>query len=993
MLQIFVYWIILKVMEAFVLLFTLSFPVFYIWGIVSFLRSVFRKTDSDDEAKNSTNADYSLVEQLKQLRAVYPEATTVDALINALSPPPQNLVVPKPLTSVSSSVALPDQTQTPTVVTPVAVSPATISEDTISGRSQSNRDWWSSWYEDNSINLLLYIGAFLVVASAVTFISLTWDTVGGLIKALILSAGCVGFFATGFLSLSNPRIKQAAYTFIGIGALLIPLTGIGWHLFVLAPTGVTPALSWLVTSLFAILVYVYLAKTLQVGWYVYAGTLSVFSLALSFVRINSLADSYYVLAAMFSCFLYMAGSLVLRRLPSDQYRLFDIPLSYTAEILMPLSLVFGLISVTAENMLFSFDTSLALILATLYYMLTYYAKRSSLYFAVCSVLWLVFVLVFTQWLKVPQVYQYFIFFAQGAVLIVATELLERYGLHEESQYSLLLGYLASGGAFLSAPISLTIQQMTLLGGLLTGLIAYQQRSFLSQGYMITNVSLPLAYLLIVSFITENNSLYPLIFGVSLSMFYAGAYSYFKKAAYSYICSLVSLFSIYLFTQYFSFSLLQSMYLFCVAGLLLLVVSHLARMKHCVEEWIFHGWLSVIILLALWLLTYMGVFTLADSLLLFCIQTILLIYSSYVLRQIYVIGLPVFTLAYLIYFYGTRIGAWSSNVFGLVYLMAGTGMWGVALFLHNHKKVLYTGLISGAFYCLIGLWHSFSSEGSLVTALSFLTVLLFATAVVLKSREWFIGFLFVSLWFVYTLLGLLNINAAYYPFLFILIAYGWYGLHYVQQGSLFEEELRYGALILNGVAPLVYGFSLFESSQYNNVEMQRVLTMYTATILFVIDGYLKKSDASGYIGSAYGLFAYFASIRFLNISESQFYTLALGLYFTGIGYHREQYRQDTQNSQAFYLIGMCFILLPTFTQMWGLSGIIHALLMVVYGLGYVAFGISRQQDTFKKIGFSAIALGVFSQFYGVLTSNLYLTLAMIGIGILALAVWLANNRKE
>src|SRR3989344_8626287 len=38
--------------------------------------------------------------------------------------------------------------------------------ETIKEKDEKVSDWWSNWYTENSINLLLYVGAFLILASA-----------------------------------------------------------------------------------------------------------------------------------------------------------------------------------------------------------------------------------------------------------------------------------------------------------------------------------------------------------------------------------------------------------------------------------------------------------------------------------------------------------------------------------------------------------------------------------------------------------------------------------------------------------------------------------------------------------------------------------------------------------------------------------------------------------------------------------------------------------
>jgi hypothetical protein len=80
--------------------------------------------------------------------------------------------------------------------------------------------------------LMLYLGAFLVVAAGIVYASYNWADLGSWQKLGLLGAATVAFGITGWVLLGNERVRQAAETFVAISALLVPANAIaGWTVF------------------------------------------------------------------------------------------------------------------------------------------------------------------------------------------------------------------------------------------------------------------------------------------------------------------------------------------------------------------------------------------------------------------------------------------------------------------------------------------------------------------------------------------------------------------------------------------------------------------------------------------------------------------------------------------------------------------------------------------------------------------------------------------
>lgn len=150
----------------------LSIPIFYIFGLVSFLRQVVTKTEEQGEAKSNyikkdqTASDLALFKliKLEQLAQSQPELTLEQAL--------------KGLNTTNSGSNQPGsfyQTRAQIEIKPGL----------------------KNWYTDNSINLLLYLGAFLIVSASLIFVGFQWGFYTGFIKSILVTVFCFVWLIAG----------------------------------------------------------------------------------------------------------------------------------------------------------------------------------------------------------------------------------------------------------------------------------------------------------------------------------------------------------------------------------------------------------------------------------------------------------------------------------------------------------------------------------------------------------------------------------------------------------------------------------------------------------------------------------------------------------------------------------------------------------------------------------------------------------------------------
>ena len=116
-----------------------------------------------------------------------------------------------------------------------------------------------SWLTEQAPNILLYLGAFLVVMAALVFVGTSPEAISGVGRMAMLASFTAAFLAVGWLCYRIPRVRIAGYTFLAVGALLVPLNFAAAYTFVLKDEGIAGDVVWLWASVYSTLFYILLA--------------------------------------------------------------------------------------------------------------------------------------------------------------------------------------------------------------------------------------------------------------------------------------------------------------------------------------------------------------------------------------------------------------------------------------------------------------------------------------------------------------------------------------------------------------------------------------------------------------------------------------------------------------------------------------------------------------------------------------------------------------
>src|SRR3989344_5428725 len=142
----------------------LSLPIFTLYGFISFLKLFF--------GGSTPNQNQLLSEFIADLELIREKKTTVANLLAKY----KSRVVGAPIQPAPPIEVQPQTSQ----LTPAPVIPTpTVAETDKTSIGEDVENWWENWYQDNNINLLLYIGSFLIVSSAAIFVGFNWESFTG----------------------------------------------------------------------------------------------------------------------------------------------------------------------------------------------------------------------------------------------------------------------------------------------------------------------------------------------------------------------------------------------------------------------------------------------------------------------------------------------------------------------------------------------------------------------------------------------------------------------------------------------------------------------------------------------------------------------------------------------------------------------------------------------------------------------------------------------
>lgn len=275
---------------------------------------------TDEYQRGVTDGRAALRQEIEELRTdgvVSPQK--LDELLGVTPSDDEELAIPLPSDA---------QKVHPTTFAATAV-PARVVADDIAPPSEELLAAEKARRTVRNLNIMLYVGSFLIVAATALFVNLTMPAAVRLGSMIVVT---LAFYVTGLvLHEKSTRLRSAATAFTGTGLAIIPFLGFAFHLL----GGVSAEMAWFLTSLLGLVAYGVAALRLQSEFISYAMMAFMLSLALSAVSTIGLAALWYFVVIIGVSLLC---NLALLLYPKAVPRVVRKPLEHTGLIVTPVAL-------------------------------------------------------------------------------------------------------------------------------------------------------------------------------------------------------------------------------------------------------------------------------------------------------------------------------------------------------------------------------------------------------------------------------------------------------------------------------------------------------------------------------------------------------------------------------------------------------------------------------------------------------------------------------
>ncbi len=218
-----------------------------------------------------------------------------------------------------------------------------------------------------NLNILLYVGSFLIVSATALFVTLTMPPLVRLLSMIFIT---LVFYISGLLlHQMSVRLRSAGVAFAGTGLAIVPFIGLA----LTSQGGLSAEMSWLITSVVGVAAFTIAAVRLQSQLISYITIAFMVSLALSVVPVAELSVAWYFIAVLIVSIL---ANLLHLLWPKKIPPVFARPLRDSSAIMTPLTLVaslsaIGAMGAGAYEIIFS--------LATLHYLVLWGISRTAVH--------------------------------------------------------------------------------------------------------------------------------------------------------------------------------------------------------------------------------------------------------------------------------------------------------------------------------------------------------------------------------------------------------------------------------------------------------------------------------------------------------------------------------------------------------------------------------------------------------------------------------------
>ena len=220
---------------------------------------------------------------------------------------------------------------------------------------------WQTLLSERTLNVLLFLGAFLMVASATTYIVYNWETLPPAVQLGFIVLFTLSFYGAGWFLRVRMKLRASGIAVTAIGSLLVPLD----FYAVGVAGGVVPVDQWpwvwLIASAVCLPVYTFTTLHVQARFFGYLVVTAAGSLLCASLWLAGGTPEWLLTALVALALGLLALAYRLQRLPGPSpWRILEAPIRFSAligaAVLLPLGIGWWLAS-GARGL--DFDASLA----------------------------------------------------------------------------------------------------------------------------------------------------------------------------------------------------------------------------------------------------------------------------------------------------------------------------------------------------------------------------------------------------------------------------------------------------------------------------------------------------------------------------------------------------------------------------------------------------------------------------------------------------------
>ena len=218
---------------------------------------------------------------------------------------------------------------------------------------------WQTLLSRRTLNVLLFLGVFLLVASATTYLVYNWETLPPAAQLAVIILFTLSFYGAGWFLRVRMNLRLSGIAVTAVGSLLVPLD----FYAVGIAGGVVPAEQWawiwLVASVVCLPIYTFTAVRIQAEFFGYTVAVAAGSLLCATLQVMGIAPEWW-LAALSALALVSAFLAYRLRAAQNTWAVLSDPLHFSALVVTSVSLPLGIGWWIAGGVAgFDFDASIA----------------------------------------------------------------------------------------------------------------------------------------------------------------------------------------------------------------------------------------------------------------------------------------------------------------------------------------------------------------------------------------------------------------------------------------------------------------------------------------------------------------------------------------------------------------------------------------------------------------------------------------------------------